>query len=480
MRLYILASGKDAKGTQLEYLTKSILDSLGYQYVATNYITAGGDEIDVYAKVRIPTPGKMMEYPVLCECKAHESPISENDWQKFLGKMFKQRQKNSLTQGLMIALSDANGNVKGDYDQSHYEGIQLLQGNDLIQSLSKAFSLESEPIAREQVLHLTNETVISVDMVLFEKEIYWLFTFASGQFSLFDKNYHSLSEGVSDRLIPLLSKYTTLKPSSYKDIRKEFELVQRRDLVHTVLCWRMMRGTLHFQDAVSDVVHLTNGTVIPDIKDVEEVAATLPFAGIDSQLKTVSLKAPEEIDYLVFYREALRGPIPAFLFSDYYLQHIDYRLLDRIFEIQFGLTLEEKDREKCLFLLRHSPGALRYALYPDRFVKSMVVMDEHTDNHSARNHFVEQLISFFIDDLKGDGSSFVFSKLGLRDFKKEIAVNVTDKTGEEQSISTSQRLFSIQHDDGSTVIVQAVDSFKGKYDPITDRVIDQSNNKQTP
>lgn len=477
MRLYILASGKDAKGTQLEYLTKAILDSLGYQYVATNYIASGGDEIDVFAKIIIPSPGKLMEYPVLCECKAHESPISENDWQKFLGKMFKQRERNRLSQGLMIALSDANGNVKGDYDQSHYEGIQLLQGNDLIQPLSKAFSLESEPIAREQVSHLTNETVVSVDLVLLEKEIYWLFTFASGQFSVFDKNYHSLSESVANSLLPLLSKYTTHNPSSYKDIRKEFEFVRRRELVHTVFCWRMMKGSLHFDEAIANVVSLTKGAIVPDIKDVEEVAASIPFARVDSQAKTAFLKEPEEIEYIVFYRELLQGAVPVSLIDDYYLCHIDYDLLNRICELQFGLPINENDNEKCLFLLRHSPSALRYALTPDPLLKGMVMMDKHSENHSARNHFVERLISLFEDDLKGEGTHMVFGKLGLRDFSKEISIKVTDKSGEEQSISTSQRLFCVQTDDGSSVIVQAIESFKGKYDPITDRVTDQIKDK---
>lgn len=471
MRLYILAPDRDAKGTQLEYLSKIILKELGYQFVSTNYIASGGDEIDVYAKMIIPTPGKTTEYPVLCECKAHDHPINENDWQKFLGKMFKQRSHNRLTQGILIALSDANGNVRGDFDQSEYEGIQLLRGEDLIQSISKVFLLESESIAKEQVQQLTNETVISVDLVLFEKEIYWLFSFASGQYSLFNKNYLSLPGDLADRIIPLIAKNTTYKSSSYKDIRKEFELVQRRRLVHSVLCWRLMKGRLSFEDGISDVVFLTKGGVIPSLKDVEEVIGTIPFANVDFSSESATIKDPSEIDYPSFYRSLLGNPIPVFLFDDYYMQHIDEDLVNRICEIQYGLVLDADDKARCLFILRHSPGALSYALTPDALLKGSVFVEKQFGGSTSRNHFFERLSAFFEADAKEGGSTIVFGKAGLRDFQKSISLTLVDRTGEKQVISTNQRLFYAPTENGNWAIVEAVDGFTGEYDAETDRVV---------
>lgn len=113
MKLHILASGKKAKGIQLERLTQRILEHIGYEYVNTNKIGAGGDEIDVDAKYVLPQPVENSVYRVICECKAHEKPITIDDWDKFIGKVYKY-DRNGLTMGLMIALSDANGNVKGD------------------------------------------------------------------------------------------------------------------------------------------------------------------------------------------------------------------------------------------------------------------------------------------------------------------------------------------------------------------------------
>ena len=83
MKLHILGKNKKDKGGQLETLTKLILANQGYTNITLNYIGTGGHEIDVYA-IRRQTVGiKEVEYPVICECKAHEKMISMPDYDKF-------------------------------------------------------------------------------------------------------------------------------------------------------------------------------------------------------------------------------------------------------------------------------------------------------------------------------------------------------------------------------------------------------------
>ena len=464
MKLYILAAGKDAKGTQLEYLTKTILGSLGYEYVATNVVGAGGDEIDVTAKMLIPSIGGNQEYPLICECKAHESPININDWDKFLGKVFKHQKDNPRTHGLMIALSDANGNVKGEIAEKQYQDVQLLQGADLIKPLSKAFSLEDEKIAREEVSHLTNETVVGIDLLLFEKEIYWLFTFANGQYSIFDKKYNSLLPKYESILLPLLEKYSTLQASSYKNVRREHELRERRIYVRAAICWHLMQGSMTYQDAISDVVKMTEGGMVPEMKDVEEEMTQIPFANVDEVKHTATLKAPEEIDYANFYFWLLRGPIPVFLYNDYYQEHIDDSLLEKILTIQYNLNLTNEDKQSCLFILRHSHSALRYALMPDVLLQGSVLMDKEKGTSSARNRFVEQLLVNLENDINSE-SVMPFEKMGLRDFSKQITMRLVDKDGIDKEISTTQRLFLLPISTGGWTIVLAADGFEGEYNP---------------
>lgn len=472
MKLYILATGKDAKGTQLEYLTKTMLESLGYEYVATNVIEAGGDEIDVLAKRMIPTLGKTQEYPLVCECKAHERPITMDDWLKFQGKVHKQQRLNDKTQGLMIVLNEANGNVKGDYTQTNYNDIQLIQGNELIEPLSKTFHLEPVNVAREEISHLTNQTVVSIDLILYEKEIYWLFSFANGEFSIFDKNYKSLQPDIEKNVIPLLEKTTPFLSTSYKNVRKEFELLRRRDLVKVVICWHLMKGEMTFQDAISDVVNLTKGGIIPEMKDVEEVVTTIPFAQVDSEARILKLRSEDEIDYVVFYNYLLNGPvIPPLLFDEYYQQHIDDDLLDKILNIQHGLKLTDEDRQSSLFLLRHSLSALRYALQPDPMLKGNVYLDQMKGSQNARNHFMEQMLSFLEADMNGDLCFIAVEKLGLRDMKKSITMSLVSKGGDKCEVSTRKRVFMLPTNDNRWALVQATDSFEGEYNSEKDSVL---------
>lgn len=472
MKLYILASGKDKKGTQLEYLTKIILESLGYEYVSTNHISVGGDEIDVYAKRVFQSVGKMIEYPLVCECKAHEAPITMNDWLKFQGKVHKQKNNNSATQGLMIALSDANGNVKGDYEQTKYDDIQLIQGNDLIQPLSKAFSLETEDIAREEVFHLTNKTVISVDLVLFEKEIYWLFTFANNEYSIFDKNYKSLPSQTEQSLIPLIEKYTPLPAFSYRNVYKEFDLIRRRAYVTAVISWHLMKGKMTFQDAIFDVVNMTRAGIVPEMKDVEDVMQTIPFANVDVQNQTATLKKDEEIDYIKFYQFLLAGPtpIPLFLYEDYYKEHIDDELLEKILKIQHNLTLSVDDKKSCLFILRHSPSALLYAMMPDKMLKAAMMIDSEEEKSKACDYFMGKLLSHLETDVNGNMSEMTFEKLGLRDFNKSVTVGLVDYEGEKHKINTNERLFVklLPEENNNIAYFRAFGNFDKEYSEVFD------------
>ena len=101
MKIYVYGNTNDDKGVQLESLTASILKSMGYA-VNSNEIKSGGNELDVVATKKEPIGGEVC---LICECKAHENPVNMNDWLKFLGKVYKEKRKNSLSSGLMIALN---------------------------------------------------------------------------------------------------------------------------------------------------------------------------------------------------------------------------------------------------------------------------------------------------------------------------------------------------------------------------------------
>lgn len=128
IKLYILGANNDDKGSQLEELTTSILKRQGYRNISTNAIYSGGSEIDAIATHTNPLGVSEIEYPIICECKAHNKPININDWLKFIGKIYLARFNKPQTIGLMIALSGANGNVIGSYNEKkNMNSFILLQ-----------------------------------------------------------------------------------------------------------------------------------------------------------------------------------------------------------------------------------------------------------------------------------------------------------------------------------------------------------------
>lgn len=472
MKLHILASGKKAKGIQLERLTQRILEHIGYEYVNTNKIGAGGDEIDVDAKYVLPQPVDNSVYRVICECKAHEKPITIDDWDKFIGKVYKY-DRNGLTMGLMIALSDANGNVKGDIEEhkNKYEGkIKLITGKDLIKSLSDAYGLENIEVAKEEVNHLTNDTITNVDIVLYNEEVYWIFSFANDTFSVFDKKYNSLSIKLENELLPLLSEKTQFSKTQYRNIRKEIDIIIRRNVVKVVSSWKLMHGICSFKDLIDAVAFFTYANIVPNEKDIEEGLSDLQYVNINCTDKTIKLKKDDEVDFILFYKTLFAGQFPYYLYHNYYKEHINDSLLDKICLIQYNLQLTQDERDKCLFLLKNSPSALCYALNQDLILKNNELKYDRI-SQSAKNHFIEKLLFNFENDCNTNIKGFVFEKLGVRDVKRNISVNIVDNSGFETTINAQKRLFYLHaQDSNSGVVCMALDDFEGKYNKETDSV----------
>jgi hypothetical protein len=115
MRLYILGKTNDDRGTQLEILTRELLESLGYKRLKMNVANDAG-EVDVEGEFVTPLPVEPKRTKVIAECKARKEPITMSDWLKFLGKVFIARASGEDVAGCLVALSGVNGNVTGSHD----------------------------------------------------------------------------------------------------------------------------------------------------------------------------------------------------------------------------------------------------------------------------------------------------------------------------------------------------------------------------
>ncbi len=467
MKLLLLEQNKDKKGTLLETIVKVLLSSYGYDYVATNEIGSGGNEIDVVAEKHMTIFGVSKTYPLICECKAHENPVNMNDWLKFLGKVYKEKRKNSLSSGLMIALSDANGNVKGDIRNGNYlEDVKLIAGNDLIEPIISHYGLASITEIINIIKHWTNLTITDRDIAFYNNTPYWIVYFSDGTFTVLDKNGQFLEKVILENLVTSFISSSTYLKDNYIDIRKNKVIEIKKKAIKDIAIWALMNSSLSYAQIVEFISQNSGDQLRVDVSEVEKCLKELDF--IDVVDNVASIKHVQEINMIEFYRSLLGLGIPTKLYNSFYIEHIDESLLDSIIRLQGGLSLTKEERDIVLFIIKHSPSALRLAIYPNPLFscKSKIIGgDLNALQESLKSSFIQTLANCFEVDADGDIAMLLFDKLELRDFYKQTNYQVVLKDGSKCTIPVSKRLYYIPFEDiEGGAVIQASKDFIGQYD----------------
>ena len=398
MAFIILGKTSDDKGSQLEQLTKTLLAHQGYSNIATNVQVGGGSELDVTASRKNTTGVKEIITPVLCECKAHQSPITLPDWLKFIGKLTIARKKNNRTIGLMLALSGANGNVIGSYSQDfdNDDSVQLIANDDLMNLLMEVFDLPTVDSIKESLSTVPGIKVEDVDLVYYKKKSYWLVSLGEQRFTLCNAKGDLAKRNDVQEIIPLLKGTTQYEDNGYVDIFEGFELQRRKKLLKIIIVTELACGR---RASAKEVGAIAKEFSVGNI-DINELLTDDPFLTYDKSKKTISLKPDNQIDFCDFYRFVLSDNTPVDLvMSDFYQSHIDENLLDKIWEIQYSFSLDDEDKQSCLYLLRLSPSALLYALTPDMmFHGYQIIKVDEQMRTLYQSHFKSNLFKFFQND----------------------------------------------------------------------------------
>lgn len=481
MKLILLEKNKDKKGTLLETIVKILLSSFGYDYVATNEIGVGGNEIDVVAEKRIATLGVVQTYPLICECKAHENPINMNDWLKFLGKVYKEKRKNNLSSGLMIALSDANGNVKGDIrNENNQEDAKLITGSELIKPIIVHYALASKTEITNIIKHWSNLTITELDIAFYNNTPYWIVYFSDGTFTLLNKDGQFLENEMLNLLLTAFVSMSTYAKESYIDIRSNKVVEIKKKAIKDIAIWALMERSLSYTE-IRERITLNSGEQLHvDESEIEKCLKELDFVYIVDD--RASLKPIQEINMIEFYRSLLGLGIPTKLYNSFYIEHIDESLLDSILCLQGGLSLTKDERNIVLFILKHSPSALNIAIYPNSLflAKSKIIGgDMRALQESLKSTFIQTLANCLEVDADSDISMLLFDKLELRDFDKQTIYQVVLRDGTKCVIPVSKRLYYIPFEDrDGGVVVQASKDFIGRYDKKTGVMIGGKRNNQ--
>lgn len=475
MRLRILEKNRDKKGTILEIIIKNILEGMGYT-VVNNEVGLGGNEIDVVAQ-NPSEPGLV----IICECKAHEKPIDMNDWLKFLGKHSLEKPNYEKVVAIMVALSDANGNVKGNYrGLSCKDEIKLLAGPELLQEIKDTYRMRGQDYVRKFLEGWSDKVILDFDVAFYGNSPYWVVYFTDNQFTVLDKNASFLKEPLLSEIATLIASTTTYSEEQLVNVQKERFLQLKKKTIETVAMWQLMGGPLSYEVVAGGVNEYA------DYLQVKSDEIELCFTESDFIVCSngmLQYRDKDDIDIVAYYQHLLSLGIPTKYYNDYYIENIDNELLDRILEIQGGIELNKDEYETVLFILKHSPSALRYALTKQKLLCPRVNVknaDKEALRVSINSTFIQTLAHCLEVDADSDIAMLLFDKLEIRDFNKQVILNVVLKDGSDHKIPVSKRLYYIPfEDDEGGVVVQASSEFIGQYDPKTGYMIGGKKKNQS-
>lgn len=417
MQLYILGKNSDDKGTQLEQLTVKILEHQGLEEITTNIQGAGGNEIDITAYSRATIGISQQKTKVIGECKAHKYPINTTDWLKFIGKVHYARENGTHAIGLMVCLSGANGAVIGMYNEKHCndDTIQLIANGNLITLISECFDIEIEANVRRRIIDIQYDDIYEMNLLYYDKQIYWVISFMNGKYTINCGKGNLLAKEDIEPIFPLLTDNTPYSCDNYIDIGKHVQQQQYLKSVNVAALTTLVTGRGR---TVKDVVKH-----IYDSKQQNPISTSLlemaleqnPFITFNKDTSMVVLKDESEIDMVDFYQYILTSEFSIDLvISDFYQEHINVDILDRIQKIQYGIEIPKEKVDDCIFLLKHSPTALFYALTPNGLFHAYESVKNCENMRTLYiSYFEKMLIDGFVSDVKNQDISDMY-----RDFFK--------------------------------------------------------------
>lgn len=441
MKLYILGKDKKDKGNQLEILTTKILEEQGYKNITVSVRGRGGNEIDVYAVREQQVGIKTIEYPIICECKAHEKMVSMPDYDKFKGKVATAKETNKNTTGLLLALSGAMGTVIGATD-SPLSDIQLIANDGIIKLISNLYTLRDVYFIRKHIRTITDKNITNTDLVYYNGDVFWLISFNDGYYFLMNNTFEALDGSKLSVVKPLLLKVAPV--SEYIDIYKEQKAQYRLTFITSTILMLVMCKPTGIKEML-DVINSTSPFKVTE-KEIRKIVNDIPYIEISEQ-NCYTMIAEDKINFIEFYKYILRGSINVKVFlQEYYKNHIDRLLLEDILNIQHCIKLPEEKKDDILFLLAHSPSALAYAINKDESITNHRGKDGHclADNIDKGHSliFMDKIMDFFdFDYCHNDalGSYYLNDlKIGSIIKKKEITIFCNDE--KKHTISQEQNI----------------------------------------
>ena len=437
--MIILGKNPDDKGKQLEQLTKYLLTQLGYVHIVTNEVGAGADEIDVTAEFRQPGLRNSIFHEVICECKAHKSPLNLPDWLKFLGKLYaKEHGASGTVQGCLIALNGVNGNVHGHFKNLNTQDgrLQIVEGDDLFSLLRQHLAILPIDQVLQQLRSMTTNSAVNTELVYYQSTCYWLVEFSDEVFSIFAADGTPL-EGKHAQLISNLIQLNTglreyIDLLAEKSARNRMLIIEKYVLSVMLMNVNPMSHKSIMSRKSFKYIRPQTGRI--NASEVNTAINTLTNAGVievfaNGYILKTHLNGGTGADTIRFFKYFLEETVVLFaLGSKQYRSLVDKSLLDEIAKIQGGLHLWPENELDYLNLLRWSPTALTWACYPDSFLtshrKDGIPLNKQIEELGC-SYFFQKLIDLFTVDYKNAGlMSYFLQKCGIVEIETDVNLRI--------------------------------------------------------
>lgn len=417
--MLILGKHTDDVGAQLEKLTKRLLESRGFKNVVTDTIGEGGNEIDVQAEFPSPVPGSPASRRLIAECKALAKPITLPDWLKFLGKVFVEEAKlGNDVDGLFVALSGANGPVRGNFDslKQRKQHITLLEGESLTEELSKLYGLPKAAEVIDKLRQFTDRQYSSMEIAYHDDQFYWVFMFPENDVAVLDKTGKPVAAvALGELCAPLLKRLDARK---LLDLPAEKTAMERsRDSKKFLLTSLVSAGgKLPVTFVASDQGGFIAAELQAALKQCE--ASSWALASTDGFI-TLSFDPTNQTEKLF---EVLRFLLNEGIKKDDWVRLVGSKLFDELLNehflnqislVQGNLPLDADSKKKLRLLIKLSPSALARTIHPDPMIVTHRVKQPEVQSSDADD--VEYLMLSLLRSLRADFRNGVLTNylLGL-------------------------------------------------------------------
>jgi hypothetical protein len=144
----------------------------------------------------------------------------------------------------------------------------------------------------------------------------------------------------------------------------------------------------------------------------------------------------------------------------WFLEKINDDLLTKILDIQYKIKVSEEQRKECLFLIKHSPDALAYAIRPDedliryRSPNGATIAENADKGHTQI--FLQKLTDLFVADFYNQTlHELYFNDYKIFDVKIDQTLTIVEENKNTVSIVNNRNMLLCRLDEefGSQIIL---------------------------